>query len=66
MMRGDKFMTTSIAETYIKMERYSILAKALECTLNSLGYNLKIEADTELKDVGRGPQTFVNFKFTQE
>ena len=57
-------MIVPIQESIIKRERYEILAKTLECALNSLGYKIRITADTELRNVGYGPETFVNFKLT--
>lgn len=59
-------MIVPIQETIIKRERYEILAKTLECALNHLGYDIRISTDTELKDVGRGPETFVNFRFNTD
>ncbi len=59
-------MTVTIQEHYIKSERYGILAKALEAALQKLGYNMRISANTEVKNVGRGPETYVNFVLSQD
>ena len=59
-------MTVTIQEHYIKSERYNVLAQAFEAALQKLGFNMKVSANTEIKNVGRGPETYVNFVLSQD
>lgn len=52
-------MTVEIKEHEIKAERYSVLAQAFESLMKKMGYDVKINCNTTLKNTPFGPQTYI-------